>query len=201
MKGYYQILADLPDGDYETCVAFLSKELVHELTAAYENQFDDCDVRHFNDTLKRKYTFYFDCTQDFSDDIYGRASRVVFVVGRSIRGEKPREHQRQAGSSGSFTGIPQLEGYDKGHFIPHRNDGLTDQNLFPQLKELNRGISPQGKLYRTMERYLLRNENVFFFLRPIYSDPTWIPDQIDFGIFTKEKGLLLNRFNNRNNTF
>jgi hypothetical protein len=65
------------------------------------------------------------------------------------------------------------------------------------MRELNRGLSPQGKLFRSMERYIQQNEGVFYFVRPIYSDLTWMPDQIDIGIFTKEKGLLLNRFDNR----
>jgi hypothetical protein len=64
-------------------------------------------------------------------------------------------------------------------------------------KELNRGLSPQGKLFRSMERYLQRNEGVFYFVRPIYCDLTWISDKIDFGIFTKERGLIFNRFDNR----
>lgn len=66
-----------------------------------------------------------------------------------------------------------------------------------KMRELNRGLSPQGKLFRSMERYIQQNEGVFYFVRPIYSDLTWMPDQIDIGIFTKEKGLLLNRFDNR----
>jgi hypothetical protein len=98
---------------------------------------------------------------------------------------------------GAFRDQPEYMGYDKGHYIAHCNDEQVDQNLYPQLRELNRGISQQGKLYRSMERYLAQNPGIFYFVRPLYSDLTWIPDQIDFGIFTKEKGLLLNRFDNR----
>jgi hypothetical protein len=198
MIGYYKLFGDLPTGDYEACVAFLEKELRYDLTAAYEGEFADADVRHFNDTERRLYTLFFDCTQDWEgDDIYGRAARVVFVFGRSAPGVAPRPHKRMRQFLGAFKEQPEYVGYDKGHFIAHCNDGQVDQNLYPQLRELNRGLSAQGKLFRSMERYLQQNEGVFYFVRPLYSDLTWIPDQIDFGIFTKEKGLLLNRFDNR----
>jgi hypothetical protein len=198
MNAYYQIFADVPDTDYENAVAWLQKELGYSLTAAYEELFEDADVRHFNDTLKRAYTIFFDCTQDFSDDIYGRAARVVFVYGRSAPGTSKRNQQRMGQFLGQFKNQPEYVGYDKGHFIAHSNDGQIDQNLYPQLKELNRGLSLQGKLFRSMERYLQKNERVFYFVRPVYNDLTWIPDKIDFGIFTKERGLILNRFDNRN---
>ncbi|MCC8423578.1 DNA/RNA non-specific endonuclease [Mucilaginibacter sp. UR6-11] len=198
MKPYYKLFGDIPDGDYDGCVAFLEKELRFELTAAYEQEFVDAEVRHFNDAARRLYTLYFDCTEDYeSTDIYSRAARVVFVYGRSAAGTKERDSKRMRQFLGTFKNQPEYVGYDKGHFIAHCNDGQIDQNLYPQLKELNRGLSPQGKLFRSMERYLQRNEGVFYFVRPIYNDLTWIPHQIDFGIFTKEKGLLLNRFDNR----
>jgi hypothetical protein len=197
MKAYYQLFADVPDTDYENAVLWLEKELESELTSAYEQDFENADVRHFNDTARRLYTLFFDCTQDWSDDIYGRAARVVFVCGRSAAGTADRDQKRMRQFLGAFKNQPEYIGYDKGHFIAHCNDGQIDQNLYPQLRELNRGLSEQGKLFRSMERYLQRNAGVFYFVRPIYSDLTWIPDQIDFGIYTKERGLLLNRFENR----
>ena len=198
MRDYYKIYANLPDADYEGCVAFLERELDGLLTRAYEDEFAGADVRHFNDTKRRLYTLFFDCTQDWEgDDIYGRAARVVFVYGRSAPATGKRNVKRMRQFLGAFKNQPEYAGYDKGHFIAHSNDGQIDQNLYPQLRELNRGLSAQGKLFRSMERYVQQNEGVFYFLRPVYSDLTWIPDKIDFGIFTKQKGLLLNRFDNR----
>ena len=197
MNAYYQIFADVPVTDYENAVSWLEKELELSLTKAYEEVFEDSDVRHFNNNARRMYTLFFDCTQDWGDDIYGRAARVVFVFGRSAASVSERNHKRMRQFLGAFKDQPEFVGYDKGHFIAHCNDGQIDQNLYPQLRELNRGLSPQGKLYRSMERYLQKNEGVFYFVRPIYSDLTWIPDKIDFGIFTKERGLILNRFDNR----
>jgi hypothetical protein len=197
MNAYYRIFADIPDTNYDAAVAWLEKELELALTKAYDEKFDDADVRHFNDTARRLYMLFFDCTQDWSDDIYGRAARVIFVYGRSAPATSQRDHKRMRQFLGAFKDQPEYVGYDKGHFIAHSNDGQIDINLYPQLKELNRGLSLQGKLYRSMERYLQRNPGVFYFIRPIYTDLTWFPDKIDFGIFTKERGLILNRFDNR----
>jgi hypothetical protein len=197
MNGYYKIFAEVQDIDYEEGVHWLERELELSLTKAYEEKFKGADVRHFNDTGRRLYTLFFDCTQDLGDDPYGRAARVVFVYGKSAPGMTVRDHKRMSQFFGAFKNQPEYVGYDKGHFIAHSNDGQIDQNLYPQLKELNRGLSPQGKLFRSMERYLQRNEDLFYFVRPVYNDLTWIPDQIEFGIFTKERGLLLNRFDNQ----
>ncbi|MEO6524240.1 MAG: hypothetical protein ABIN91_21315 [Mucilaginibacter sp.] len=163
MNGYYQIFSNTPDTDYEGAITWLEKELDRYLTIAYEESFEDADVRHFNDTLKRLYMLFFDCTQDYSDDIYGRAARGVFVYSRSAPGTSVRNHRRMSQFLGAFKNRPEYVGYDKGHFIAHSNDGQIDQNLYRQLKELNRGLSPQGKLFRSMERYLQNNEGVFYF--------------------------------------
>lgn len=198
LNGYYQLFSELPGGDYETCVNFLKKELASALEGAYQEEFGNADIRHFNDTARRLYTLYFDCTEDNeSTDFYSRSARVVFVFGLSAPATGIRNQKRMRQWLGAFRDQQEYTGYDKGHYIAHCNDGQVDQNLYPQLRELNRGISQQGKLYRSMERYLAQNPGVFYFVRPLYSDLTWIPDQIDFGIFTKEKGLLLNRFDNR----
>ena len=197
MKNYYEIFSQLPDGDYETCIAYLKQQLEYLFADEYRAKFSDDDIRLFEDTKKRFYTFLFDCTDDYSGDIYSRSARVVGVFGRSNVADTSIYRTRQAQYLGSFSKIPGYEDYDKGHFIPHCNDGQPDHNLYPQLRELNRGFNLQGKLYRSMERYCKLNEGVFFFVRPIYDDLTWLPFQIDFGIFTREKGLLLNRFDNR----
>lgn len=199
LTDYYRIFSAIPGSGYEDSVAFLRNELAHTLTDQYETMFTDADVRHFNDNVNRNYTLYFDLTEAAGTDPYSRTARVVFILARSAPASSPRDKYRLRKLLGSFKETPQYEGYDKGHFIAHCNDGQLDQNIYPQLRELNRGISPQGKLFRPMERYCQKNPDVFYFLCPQYNDLTWIPDKIDFGIFTKEGGLLLNRFNNRAN--
>ena len=57
MNAYYQIFADLPVTDYESAVTWLEKELELSLTKAYEEKYEEADVRHFNDTKRRIYTF------------------------------------------------------------------------------------------------------------------------------------------------
>ncbi len=78
MNEYYRILSELPGTDYDEVVAYLRKELSVYLTEHYESQFENADVRHFNDNVNRNYMLYFDCTDDSSTDIYSRAARVVY---------------------------------------------------------------------------------------------------------------------------
>ncbi|QHS56538.1 hypothetical protein GWR56_13675 [Mucilaginibacter sp. 14171R-50] len=201
MTDYYRIFSAIPGPDYEQSVVYLRKELAYHLTEEYESKFEDAEVRYFNDNVNRNYTLYFDCTEDPSPDIFSRTARVIFILARSAANTSVRKNYRMKQFLGPFKDTPAFEGYDKGHFIAHCNDGQLDQNIYPQLRELNRGLSLQGKLFRAMERYCQNNLGVFYFVRPIYSDLTWIPEKIDFGVYTTEGGILMNRFNNRaNNT-
>jgi len=197
MNDYYRICSSLPASDYEASVAYLTEALEDYLISEYETVFDDAEIRHFNDNENRNYTLFFDCTDEEGTDPAGRAARVIFILARAATAGAPRDRNRLRNFLGSFKDIPGLQDYDKGHFIAHCNDGQLDQNIYPQLKALNRGLSPQGKLFRSMERYCQQNPGIFYFVRPVYKDPTWVPDQIDFGIFTREGGLLINRFDNR----
>jgi hypothetical protein len=45
-----------------------------------------------------------------------------------------------------------------------------DVNLFPQRREVNRGWSDEGKLFRKMERYAAEHPGTFCFARPICRD-------------------------------
>lgn len=56
---YYKLFGDLPEGDYEACLAFLERELGDELTGAYEEEFAGAQVVRFNDTARRVYTIFF----------------------------------------------------------------------------------------------------------------------------------------------
>lgn len=62
--------------------------------------------------------------------------------------------------------------HDRGHMMAHACGGGEDINLFPQLTDVNRGWSREGKTYREMERCLASNPGTFCFSRPIYSGPT-----------------------------
>lgn len=196
LQDYYRILSELPDNDYEAAVAYLETALPDYFEETYDHQFGNSEIVHFRDHTNGSYQTYFDCTEEAGVDFYSRTARVVCVLARSKANTTKRDASRQQNFIGSFEAIAQYRGYDKGHFIAHDSDGQLDQNIFPQLRSLNRGLSPQGRLYRAMERYVQRNPGVFYFIRPLYNDPSWIPAKLDFGILTPEGGMLLNRFDN-----
>lgn len=186
LSKYYKIFASVPIGDYEKTVVFLEENVSKLFVDDYYSQFPDSEILEFN---VNGYNYLYDLNSE-------RDERIVGVYGKASYTEAKRDSSRMKGFIGPFTKFKKYKDFDKGHFISHKINGSLDQNLYPQLKELNRGWSKQGKLFRSLERYCEQNPDVFLFTRPIYSDKTWIPKFIDYGIFTKESGLLLNRFDN-----
>ena len=87
-------------------------------------------------------------------------------------------------------------GRDKGHFIAHAIGGGLDMNVFSQARDLNRGISEQGKVYRLMERYCYENAGTFCFSRPVYDDATSIPRWVEFGLLRDDGSLWVEVFEN-----
>src|ERR1017187_8070308 len=121
--------------------------------------------------------------------------RVVGVLGISLpvrgrrRGSLPKgwvEHPEEVDSSGR----------DKGHFIAHAIGGGLDMNVFSQARDLNRGLSEQGKVYRLMERYCYENAGTFCFSRPVYDDATSIPRWVAFGLLRDDGTLWVEVFEN-----
>ena len=83
------------------------------------------------------------------------AARIVAVFGKSSPQRKKRDDYRLRGWVGPTEKIFG-EKWDKGHYIAHSIGGAVDQmelNVFKQKRELNRGWSVEGKLYRKMEEY------------------------------------------------
>ena len=78
--------------------------------------------------------------------------RVVAVLGTSARAEERRDASRVRGWAGPPEELLGTE-RDKGHFMAHCIGGGLDVNVFSQERRLNRGWSPQGKIYRQMETY------------------------------------------------
>ena len=125
---------------------------------------------------------------EFSDGHYQcifdyNYERVVSFFGVSQPTTNPREIKRQTGFIPGFT--KHYPGKDRGHFLSHCQGGGMDVNFFPQKKEINRGWSDAGKIYRKMERFCSINPGVFCFSRPLYDieNLTWVPQQIEYGIF------------------
>ena len=147
-------------------------------------------------------TFDYICDSYSSTEALGEVAfdqrvrdRVVGVLGISLpmrgrrRGSMPKgwvEHPEEIDSSGR----------DKGHFIAHAIGGGLDMNVFSQARDLNRGISEQGKVYRLMERYCYENPGTFCFSRPVYEDATSVPRWLEFGLLREDGSLWVEVFEN-----
>ena len=85
---------------------------------------------------------------------------------------------------------------DRGHFIAHAIGGNIWVNIFPQRRDINRGASEAGKRYKAMEKYLLNNEGIFCFSRPIYFDFYNRPYLIEYGYIDRNFELIIEIFEN-----
>jgi len=74
--------------------------------------------------------------------------------------------------------------------------GSLDVNIFPQKRELNRGWSEEGKLFRRMERHAGERPGTFCFARPIYHDMTCCPTVLECGVLKEDGTLWVERFEN-----
>lgn len=86
---------------------------------------------------------------------------------------------------------------DRGHFLGHASGGQLDVNLFPQSRTLNRGWSSEGKQFRRMESFVAAHYGTFFYHRPIYTDATWIPTTLEYGVLIEDRDWWSEQFDNR----
>lgn len=87
--------------------------------------------------------------------------------------------------------------YNKGHFIAHSMGGPIDVNLFPQIAHVNLGKSPEGKRFRTMEKYVASRPGTFVFARPVYCDLTDCPLALEFGYCDDSMQPIFDTYPNR----
>jgi hypothetical protein len=90
--------------------------------------------------------------------------------------------------------------WDKGHYIAHSLGGAVEgveANVFVQRRDLNRGWSPDGKCFRTMEECCRMRAGTFCFARPIYLNGTARPAFLEFGLLKENDELWVERFDNR----
>lgn len=120
-------------------------------------------------------------------------ARLVAAIGTS----KPKRTKRDDGRLRGLavSAMPGSDSkWDRGHFIAHSIGGTVDgneANVFPQLRSVNRGR------YRTMENYCRKNAGVTCFSRPIYSDTSAHPSQIEFGVLKTNGELWVEVLPNR----
>lgn len=121
------------------------------------------------------------------------ADRVIGVFGTSSRAQEPRDARRTR-----IELSEELEGTqrDDGHFMARSIGGGLDVNLFSQNRLLNRGWSPQGKVYRRMEKYCREQQGSFCFSRPIYDDGSNVPRWLEFGVLKNDETLWVVVFDN-----
>jgi hypothetical protein len=103
--------------------------------------------------------------------------RVVIAYGVSSVPDAPRDVARIRRFPNVSIGVNKTMGEvsfeaDRGHFLSHTAGGELDVNLFPQRREVNRGWSSSGKLFRRMEKVAAENPGTFHFHRALYDDDT-----------------------------
>jgi hypothetical protein len=121
--------------------------------------------------------------------------RLVGALGFSRKGTDKRNIARQRGWVGPTEKHWGKEN-DKGHFIAHTLGGGLEINVFVQRRDLNRGWSIEGKLYRSMEKFCLEHPGTFFFHRAFYEDLTSRPSALEFGLLKPNGELWIERFKN-----
>ncbi len=206
----YEVILDAaPDDEIETAIHYLSEQLPDLWCYEYEEMTFTEDYPYSPGELDivaiklDEITYLYDM-----GDAYGEGdvenprveSRVVAVYGHSQSPKAKRDKSRMRGWLGPTDKYPghvrKEEDYDKGHFIAHWSGGGLDINLFFQRRDINRGWSKRGKIYREMERYCAANMGTFCFSRPFYNDRSWHPCAIEYGLLLQEGLFWVERFEN-----
>jgi hypothetical protein len=199
--GYEHLFEGKAFGTSQEIYHFFWNEVSSLWVEAYTNTFR----RHgeiFQQTFEG-YAFLVDVIWPYEaeDDINNELpeSRVISFFGISNTNIKKSNRRRMARGWGKTSSAfaPYGTEYDKGHFIAHSCGAPVDMNIFPQRRDINRGWSDEGKIFRSMERYIASNPGTFVFSRPIYNDLTVCPQQLEYGYFDKDFKLKIGVFQNR----
>src|SRR5688500_5251347 len=172
-----------------------SSELLGALEDAWLSAYWDASI-HDSNVLKFEdagFHFLFDQTS-----ATGSATEDRLVVGYGISSapRTARDASRMRGFLGGRLEIAGKGVFDKGHVLAHEVGGGLDANLFPQRTELNRGRSARGKIYRRMERYVATHPGTFAFSRLWYSDSSWVPSALEYGILMPDGQFWVEQFAN-----
>ncbi len=179
------------DNDYIKTAQSIEKELKD----IWMDQYIKMTAKQtFIHKVESDFTFLFD-VQSYSEDEDFMEDRIVVTYGFSKKSKVKRDTSRLAGYlRGSWNWTDKET--DKGHFIGHSLGGHLDENIFPQKKDINRGHSARGKVYRKMEQYCADNEGTFCFSRPIYCDFSLRPYVIEYGVLKQDGTLWVESFDN-----
>jgi len=204
---YLALLAAAPKGDLEASIVFL----VDELPYCWQDAYRLMTPRPTGISRIRLQTFEYIYDDLATLEARGQVpwsptaeSRLVAVMGRSA--PRPRSRSRDDNRLRGFIGRTESEfgpNWDKGHYIAHELGGAVDgmeANVFIQRRDLNRGWSAAGKVYRAMERYCRVNVGTFCFSRPFYEDDTSKPSFLEFGVLRTPNDLWVQIFDNRGRT-
>lgn len=195
---YSNILSELSTSNIEDAIEILWEKLPDMWCEKYRKMtLTETNILQFTDN-GFEYLFDFSSelvTEGIVPNNQASEDRVVAVFGRSQPSHRKRDKNRMKGFLGPSSKVFG-DNYDKGHFLGHAFGGGLDVNLFPQLRDINQGLSTRGKLFQSMEKYCYENPRMFCFNRPIYCDLSWRPHMIEFGILTKEMNFWVEIFEN-----
>jgi hypothetical protein len=188
---YSKAVASATDSLGEIIIGDLIRILEDEWHAAY------CDMSSHNPYVMQVpdqgFTFLYDQASASANDV---DDRLVAAYGLSTTSEHKRDRNRQRGFLGGRIDVPGKGKFDKGHALAHAMGGGLDTNLFPQKPELNLGRSEAGKIYRRMERYGAGHPGTFVFSRLIYTDNSWVPSALEYGVLMPEGNVWVEWFEN-----
>ncbi len=181
----------LKETDYEKACHGFFEEIQHEWAQAYKRM---CAARSTKlRIVKHDFTYVFDLTRPRLN--LAHEERVVVMFGESRQPTQKREASYMRGFPLPESQLPFRA--DRGHLGSHGQGGNESGiNLIPQAMELNRGWSPQGRLFTEMERYCRTNPGTYFWVRLLYADTSWTPQQLEYGILKPTGELLVRRFDN-----
>jgi len=193
---YAALLAEGRVDSTEAATAWLLEELPHAWYAAYKGavgrpvdvQRIDCGAFHY----------LYDLYPGTNEEPTGVEARTVAALGRATPSERARDDSRLRGWVAATEAAFGKE-WDKGHFVAHSIGGAVDRaeiNVFVQRRDLNRGWSDEGKVYRGMEDYCASNPGALFFNRPIYLDQRARPAYLEVGVLRAVNDLWVERFDN-----